>query len=70
MKEKTKKQNEELEEPKPTDSITIKATFTRRQIELIDALVNSGELGQSRAEVINKITILFLNEKSKKPIFS
>jgi len=47
----------------------IAVTFTQKQIELIDQLVESGELGGSRAEVIKQIIMFYLKDNDKKSIF-
>ncbi len=45
-------------------------SFTNKQIDLIDVLVNSGELGGSRAEVIKTIVMFYLKEKDNHTVFS
>lgn len=46
-----------------TTTRKIGISFTNKQIELIDRLVNSGELGGSRAEAIKTIVMFYLKEK-------
>lgn len=45
-------------------------SFTNKQIDLIDVLVNSGELGGNRAEVIKTIVMFYLKEKDNHTVFS
>lgn len=44
-------------------------SFTVKQIDLIDGLVKSGELGGSRAEAIKTIVLFYLKEKTNKTVF-
>lgn len=54
--------------PKKQNSMTfqrVAVTFTPKQIEFIDDLVKSGELGGSRAEVIKQAFLFYLRDRGK-----
>lgn len=58
---------------KQSDQSTTKKigiSFTVKQINLIDRLVDSGELGGNRAEVIKTIVMFYLKEKDNHTVFS
>ncbi len=49
----------------PSDSKKIGIVFTLKQIEHIDKLVKSGDLGGNRAEIIKQIVMFYLKEKEE-----
>jgi Arc/MetJ-type ribon-helix-helix transcriptional regulator len=49
----------------PSDSKKIGVLFTTKQVDFIDRLVVSGELGGNRSEVIKQIILFHLKEKFK-----
>lgn len=51
--------------PDPADSKKIGIVFTFKQIEHIDKLVKSGDLGGNRAEVVKQIVMFYLKEKDE-----
>jgi hypothetical protein len=47
-------------------SIKIGVVFTKVQVEFIDKIVNKGELGGSRAEVLKQIVMFYLRDWERK----
>ena len=47
-------------------SMKIGVVFTKTQVDIIDSLVNRGELGSSRAEVVKQIVMFYLRDWEKK----
>ena len=57
---KSEERKSDLNEPK-----RVNLTFTKQQLNLIDEIVVSGNLGRTRAEVIKEMVMFYLKDNNK-----